>query len=158
MEQACGVRGDGRRLAGVVFICLAGSSWGRNAAPAVPYIPANCNRKEVTVFPSVGNARVIPLPPGLSCVGFSAEGKSVFAIDLAKPRGDQHSLLKVEFNPTRVSEPDPAASMQSNRSPDGKWVADLDNEKLILRDAHDVTRTKGLGRGGIMEPAWSPDS
>jgi WD40-like Beta Propeller Repeat len=87
------------------------------------------------------------------------DGKSVFAFDATKPKTQPRRLLKVEFNPTRVSTVDSAASMQGSRSPDGKWAADLDRwQKLVLRDAHDPTRTKALGNGGVMEPTWSPDS
>jgi len=161
MEHIGGLSANYRRLVGMVFIGLAVSSWGRERVPAVPYIPANCNRKELTLFPPEGKALVVPLPPDLICVGFSADGKSVFAIDVTKPKEDQASLLRIEFNPTRVSAADSAVSMQGDRSPDGKWVADLDNHgrgKLVLRDAHDATQTKVFGRGGIMKPAWSPDS
>jgi hypothetical protein len=159
MEQTGWLPPNYRRLAGLVFIGLAVSSWG-DGLPAVSYIPANCAGKELTLFPPVGKALVVPLPPDLSCVGFSPDGKSVFANDVAKTKADQRSLLRIEFNPTRVSAADSAVSMQGDRSPDGKWVADLDHQRgqLVLRDAHDPTRAKALGRGGIMAPAWSPDS
>jgi hypothetical protein len=159
MEQTGRHPGKHRRLAGWMFLVLAVSSRGRAGAPPDQYIPANCNGRELTLFPSGGQALVVPLPPQLSCVGFSTDGKSVFVTDVAKPKGEPRNLLRIEFNPTRVSAADSPVSMQGNRSPDGKWVADLRHRgRLVLRDAHDPTRTKSLGGGGVMTPAWSPDS
>jgi hypothetical protein len=160
MEQTGWLSPNYRRSAGIVFIGLVVSWCGRAGSPAVSYIPANCNGAELTLFPGVGKALVVPLPPGLSCVGFGSDGKSVFARDVAKPKGDQRSLLRIELNPTRVSAADSEVSMQGIRSPDGKWVADLDHRrrKLALRDSKDPARTTALGRSGIMLPAWCPDS
>jgi hypothetical protein len=70
-------------------------------------------------------------------------------------------LVRIEFNPTRVTAADPAVSMQGNRSPDGKWEADFEHRRrgrLVLRDTQDPTRIRVLGRGGTMEPTWFPDS
>src|SRR5579862_6040274 len=92
-----------RRLAGWMFLVLAVSSRGRAGAPPDQYILANCNGKELTLFPSRGQALAVPLPPDLSCVGFSTDGKSVFVIDVTKPKGEPRNLLRIEFNPTRVS-------------------------------------------------------
>ncbi len=118
------------------------------AVAAAPLMPA-------------GHALVVSLPSGLNCEGFSPDGKSVFASEVAKPKGEPRNLVRIEFNPTRVSAAEPAFSMQANRSPDGEWEADFEHRRrgrLVLRDAHDLTRSRILGRGGIMRPAWSPDS
>jgi hypothetical protein len=160
MEQTGGLPANFRRLASLVFIGLSVSLCGHARVLPIPYIPANCNRGTLTLFPPAGQALVVPLPPNLSCVGFSPDGKSVFAIDVTEPKAKPRRLLRIEFNPTRVSATDSAVSMQGNRSPDDKWLADLDDQRqrLVLRNAHDPTRTKFLGHGGVMEPTWSPDS
>jgi WD40-like Beta Propeller Repeat len=160
MEQTGGFLANFGRLAGLTSIGLIISLWGREAEPSAPYVPANCNRGELTVFPHEGQALVIPLPPGLRCVGFSPDGKSVLATDGAKPTPKPRGWLRIEFNPTRVSAADSAVSMQGNRSPDGKWVADLEDrrQRLVIRDAHDPTQTRIFGHGGMMKPTWSPDS
>src|SRR5580658_459062 len=108
MEQAVVLPANLRRLASLAFIGLAVSLCGSDGS--LSYIPANCNGGELTLFPPVGQALVVSLPPDLKCVGFSPDGKSVFAVGIATPKGDQRSLSRIEFNPIRVSAADAAVS------------------------------------------------
>jgi len=122
-----------------------------------PYIPANCKGNELTLFLSGQQTVVVslPLPASFECVGFSSDGKSVFATSHEHPT----DLQRIEFNPTHISPACSNVSMQGNPSPDGKWTAELNvREKLVLVETGDASHTQALGRGGIMKPAWSPDS
>jgi hypothetical protein len=149
----------GRSVA-LLFFGFVASTLCRDRTTIERYIPANCDRQVLTIFPLKGTAVVVRLPVALECIGFSLDGKSVFAVDTSKPKATGRNVVRVEFNPTRVTVAGSPISMQSNRSPDGKWVADLDDrrEKLVLRDASDPTNTRALGHGGTMAPVWSPDS
>jgi hypothetical protein len=156
MEQIGEFPAKFRLWAGIVFVGLAVPLWGSDEVSAVPYIPANCSGNELTLFPLAGKALVVPLPNNLSCVGFSPDGKSVFATDGPKPKVDHsRGLLKIEFNPVRTSVADSAVSMQGILSPDGRWAVDLPDHRgrLVLRDTHNATRTKTFGRAGTMKPA-----
>jgi hypothetical protein len=149
----------GRSVA-LLFFGFTASTWCRDRSTIEPYIPANCDRQVLTIFPLEGAAVVVRLPATLDCVGFSLDGKSVLAFDTARPKARVRDVVRVEFNPTRVTVAASPIAMQGNRSPDGKWVADLVDRwgRLVLRDASNPTKTRALGRGGIMAPVWSPDS
>jgi hypothetical protein len=131
VEKPGGIPAAGRRLASLALIGLAVSLWARDEAPPVPHVPANCDRGTLTLFPPTGPTLVVPLPTDLSCAGFSPDGRSIFAIDVTKPKVTPRSLLRIEFNPSRVSAADSSVSMQGSRSPDGKWLADHDHRREI---------------------------
>ena len=161
-----------RLLAVMAMTIFAATLHGRDRTAPNPYLPAHCGTQDLTLFPLKGKAVTIPLPLGLRCVGFSLDGKSLYAmaVDKANSEGDKgrSGLLKIEFNPTRVS---PVANslglvsvansaiplQQDTWSPDGKWsfytrVRGI----LVLTDARDPARRRVLGRRRA--EAWSPDS
>jgi hypothetical protein len=148
------------RLVVLLFFGFVASTLCRDRTNIEQYAAANCDRQVLTIFPVKGAAVVLRLPATLDCVGFSLDGKSVLAVDLSKPKAKVRNVVRVEFNPTRVSVAGSQIAMQSNRSPDGRWVADLDGQrgKLVLRAASDPSQTKAFGPGGIMAPGWSLDS
>lgn len=68
-------------------------------APGVPSV--------LTVFPELGNARDVPLPFAVGFVAFGPDGKSLYAaagFDPTQPNERRRGLLKIEFNPTRVTQ------------------------------------------------------
>ena len=93
-----------------VTIALIGSMKGSNAV-LYPYSPANYFHASsapsvLTVFPPVGKAINVPLPFALGYVVFGPDGKSLYAtggFDPGKQNETRRGLLKIEFNPTRVS-------------------------------------------------------
>ncbi len=88
----------------------ADSERGPKEAP-YRYSPANffhspLRPSVLAVFPLVGKAVKVPLPFDPGYVAFSPDGKSLYAtaaLDPTKPSDARTGLLKIEFNPTRVS-------------------------------------------------------
>jgi len=73
------------------------------------YIAAECFKDKLTVFPAGKNPTTIPLPTGLTCAGFRADGKALYASvpfeELEPgPQVPRQRHFEIQFNPTRVSE------------------------------------------------------
>jgi hypothetical protein len=90
-------------LAAMAFSGLAVSSAGQIKLVAYPYRAANYGRNELRIFPSAGDVVTITLPFHIGRAIFGPDGRSLFGINEAGPDGVIPSLLKVEFNPTRLS-------------------------------------------------------
>jgi len=79
--------------------------------PVYPYSPSmltseNNAFQELEVFPSNGKAFRLPLPASLDVLAYGPDGKALYARhfgDMSKLEPPEPGLVKIEFNPTRLS-------------------------------------------------------
>jgi hypothetical protein len=96
-----------RLLVVTILISAARSSENPYQYSPANYFRAPSNPSALTVYPLTGKAINVPLPFVPWLVAFGPDGKSLYATVGFDPRkeGDaRRGLLKIEFNPSRVSE------------------------------------------------------
>jgi hypothetical protein len=132
------------------------------------YVPAHCYRS-LTVFPAQGHEITVSLPSGLECVGFSIDGSQLYArpIPHVGTSSDSNLVEMYIFLNGRAlglsppgHHPDPRPRLQGDSiSPDGLWTFEKSRkDRLSINDQTRFSNTRALGRGGVMGPAWAPDS
>ncbi len=89
----------------LLVLSVCGATAGSNGS--YPYSPANyfhipSTPAVLTVFPLAGKARNVPLPLALGSTVFGPDGKSLYTTGFDTGKQSE-TLLKVEFNPIRVS-------------------------------------------------------
>ncbi len=115
--------------------------------PSYPYETANYifdrHSDALRIFPSRGNAITIALPFRLHTAMFGPDGKSIYGVAIAD-RADvaryKSGLVRVEFNPTRIS-PVPGAGGASIRS----FAVSSRQDKIV------ISGNLGQGNCGVFE-------